>query len=182
MGSGNELQRQKKGPGSLGGREGQRKCTQGKGVGKGANVLPRESHTGSFFLRVFIWKSQRRIPVEYSSAFQVCPFRVKVSTDWSGRVHQSMQLVLITAMVLYVWLCRFSGPGAETQLRPRCIRPVSESYCLWGLLLKSYSLPPLICCTSKGGGLTYLTSSMPGEERPGEGTSHQTRVMKGQGV
>ena len=28
-------------------------------------------------------RSQGRISLDYSSAFQVCPFRVVVSTDWS---------------------------------------------------------------------------------------------------
>ena len=41
-----------------------------------------ERATLSSVLRVFIWRSQGRIPIEYASAFQVCPFRVVVSTDW----------------------------------------------------------------------------------------------------
>ena len=56
----------------------------GKGVGKGTWVLLKESHTGSFVLRVLFWRSQGRIQVEYTSAFQVCPFRVVVTTDWSA--------------------------------------------------------------------------------------------------
>ena len=55
---------------------------QGKEVGKGAGKLHGESHPGSSVLRLFIWQSQGRIPVEYSLAFQVCPFRVMFSTDW----------------------------------------------------------------------------------------------------
>ena len=49
-----------------------------------------------------------RIPIEYSSTFQVCPFKVLVSTDWSAP-GQGKQLILTSALVLRVCFCCFSG-------------------------------------------------------------------------
>ena len=49
--------------------------------------------------------------MEYPSVLQVRPFRVVVSSDWL----ETGQLVLVSPH----WFCCFSGPGAETQLRPR---------------------------------------------------------------
>ena len=40
------------------------------GEGEGKQVCSKESQAGSSILGVFIWRSQGRIPVEYSSAFQ----------------------------------------------------------------------------------------------------------------
>ena len=56
--------------------------------GRKDRVCEREKErvsTASFVLRAFIWRSQGRISIEYSSAFQVCPFRVTVSPDWPAR-------------------------------------------------------------------------------------------------
>ena len=55
----------------------------GRGLGYGMGMLHRESHTGSHILRVFIWRSWKKIPIEHSSAFQLYPFRIIISTDWS---------------------------------------------------------------------------------------------------
>ena len=82
-----KLQRQKKGPWSLGERK-SIKCACAKETVK---VLAYSSerdrrereheHTGSFGLRAFIWRSQGRISIKYSSVFWVCLLRVLVSTD-----------------------------------------------------------------------------------------------------
>ena len=69
-----------------------------KRAGKGVGVPHREL-CWVLILRVFIWRSQGRTAVEHSSAFQVCPFRVMVPTDWSvprQGVVKSMQLVLMS--------------------------------------------------------------------------------------
>ena len=75
-------------------RKRQRKHTSGRGVGKGEGVLRRESQPiGSSLLkafhllskgREFQGRSQGRISMEYSSAFQVCPLRFVVSTRSIG--------------------------------------------------------------------------------------------------
>ena len=69
-----------RGPWSLGERDARKTCL----LGKGGDMLREDSHPGSPISRLFIWKSQGRIPIEYSSAFQVCPFRVMVSTNKVG--------------------------------------------------------------------------------------------------
>ena len=56
---------------------------------------------------------------EYSSDFQVRPFRVVVLTDWSV-TGQGVFSHCCWFWPLSTWFCCFSGPGAETQLRPRC--------------------------------------------------------------
>ena len=81
MSSGNKLPRQKKDPWEL--RKGRGK-ENSPGRRRSGQVLgcSIESHTGSSLLRVFIWRRSRgRIDVEYSSVFQVCPFRDMVSTE-----------------------------------------------------------------------------------------------------
>ena len=69
------LLRREKGEGSVPGRE-----ERVKGESHW-HAPERKSHNGSS-LRVFILRSQGRIPVEYAPASKVCPFRVVVSTDW----------------------------------------------------------------------------------------------------
>ena len=101
-------------------------------MGKSVGALQRESHPGSSALRLLIWRSQGRIPIEYTSAFQVCPFRAMVSTDWSALgqgslviaagpdVHHFSRCPDDKQMALLIQFCHFCGPGAETHLRPKC--------------------------------------------------------------
>ena len=56
---------------------------------------------------------------EYSSDFQVRPFRVVVLTDWSV-TGQGVFSHCCWFWPLSTWFCCFSGPGAETRLRTRC--------------------------------------------------------------
>ena len=121
----------KKGIGRGGGVAGERK-------GNGSSSSPQRGHThaGAFVLRLLSlfhrWesqgRSQGRISVEQPSVLQVCSFRVMVSSDWleSG---QSLQLVLPSL----TWVCCFSGPAAETQLRPRCHLQGCD-LCIWLLI------------------------------------------------
>ena len=139
VGSGNKLQKQKKGPWSLGKRSAERtklggeeerlgvlqrdtSCTLGKeGGGESKGLLKREKEP--FVLRVFIWRSQRRLSIEYSSAFQMCPFRVIVSTDQgTGSLVIASGSDVSHAQRCSIWFCCFLGPGAETELRPRSHR------------------------------------------------------------
>ena len=46
-----------------------RKTCLGDGVGNGRSMVQREGPTESSILRVFIWRSWGRIPIEYLSAF-----------------------------------------------------------------------------------------------------------------
>ena len=99
---------------SLGERE--VKVTWGSGQGgKGC----WESHTRSPILRVFIWRFQGRIPMDCQLS------RCVLSWSWSLLIgwHIRGSLVIAAgpeAMGLPVWFCCFSGPAAETYLRPRC--------------------------------------------------------------
>ena len=70
----------KEGPLELRRQRGRENVPGGRGWGA-LGTCSRESPTGSSFSRAFIWRPQRQIPMEYSSAFQVCPFRVMVPTD-----------------------------------------------------------------------------------------------------
>ena len=96
-------------------------------------------------MRIFICRSQGKIQIEYSSAF-----RNVLSGSWCllrghtrAEGHEPVPLVLGSAEALSVCFCCFSGPGAETQLRPICIQCRSVSHWVEGLMLKGYSPAPL---------------------------------------
>ena len=88
MGSGNKLQRQQKGLWSLGKREKSKgNVTGGKwGMGKQGHTPPKGEQTGSSVLRAFRVGTLEEVPGEDFNrtfiSFPVCPFKVKVSTDW----------------------------------------------------------------------------------------------------
>ena len=46
-------------------------------------MLHKKEPAGSSIPRAFIWRSQGRVSIDYSSSFQVCLLRVMVSTNWS---------------------------------------------------------------------------------------------------
>ena len=156
--------------------------SEGRREGKAWECF-RERVLWSFILRAFIWRSRGKISIENSSAFQVC-IRVVVFIDWSApgqRIISHCSWSWCWPWHHLAWTCCFSGPGAETQLRPRCYH---WAYCIrkWsckglcGSHMRLFSrplIPPL------GGYL--MTSDMPGEERSGEGPSHMTSDMKSQG-
>ena len=52
----------------------------------------------------------------------MCPLRVIVSTVWLGQgvIRSGGEAGPVVSMVLLVWFCCFSGPGAETGQRPGC--------------------------------------------------------------
>ena len=81
----------------------------------------------------------------------------------------------MSAIAWLIWFCCFSGPGAEIQLRLKCIWCRSEPHCPGGLLLKGYPLAPLFVPPLRG-------SNLQEEEMSGEGLSHMTSDVKGQGV
>ena len=64
----------------LGKREGER-CKQGKKERKGVVCSRGREPHWVLHLKGFIWRSQGRISIEYSSAFQECLLRAVVSTD-----------------------------------------------------------------------------------------------------
>ena len=85
MGRGNKLEREKKGPWSLGERR-VKVTTWRRGVGGGGvegkpQILPRRrGHNASFPLVGILGEFQGRT-LKYSSALQVCPYRAVGSTD-----------------------------------------------------------------------------------------------------
>ena len=79
--------------------------------GKGASLLRREKeHAGFSVLRGVLSPFQRqgfqgRITVEYSSAFQMCPLKVVVSTDWlaPGQLVLAMSGMALPCLALLVF-------------------------------------------------------------------------------
>ena len=78
-----ELSRKKAKPHAL--RKGEERCRceseterkregEGEGRREGRSWGREREEAESFVLRVFVWRFQGRISIEYSSAFQVCPF------------------------------------------------------------------------------------------------------------
>lgn len=82
------LQRQKMGPWNLVERKAKRTLKGDREV---------EAYTGSFILRAFIRKSQGRISIDYSSAFQLCP--LISSGSWPPLIgwHHGRESLLIVA-------------------------------------------------------------------------------------
>ena len=94
-------------------------------------LLPR----GSFVLRLFSLscrlesqeRSQGRVSAEYSPVFQVCPFRVMVSTDWSMPGRGSLVIAVGPGIphqvLLLFWACTWNT--AEAQMLSLGRSPVS---------------------------------------------------------
>ena len=89
--------------------------------------------------RGFYLRSQGRISIKYSSAFLVCLLKVLVSTDRSvpgKEVISHCSWPACQPWCCSTGFCCFSGPGAETQLRPR--------YHFQGLMLKGVVVQGLV--------------------------------------
>ena len=130
----------KVGPLDLRRRERRGKCTWGEVGGEGPGVVHGETRT------VFIWRSQGRILVDYPSAFQVCPSRVLVSTDWltpgQGVISQC-SWPWVQSWQRLSGFAAFPEPRAETQgaldvsdvgqsltvLQAQCLRAVLQPLC-----------------------------------------------------
>lgn len=124
MGSGNELQKQKKGLWSSGERRVKGMCLRGKWGGQEwCGCAPKTGeNTGASTLRAFKGEGFREDPRENLTRIFIS-FLSVLSELWS------MQLVLRTAMAKPVWFGCFSGHRAETQWRPRCVWCESEPHC-----------------------------------------------------
>ena len=144
IGSGKMLQRQKKGPWSL--EERGRKMCMGKWVGVDVGVPQTESGTRSSVLRTFIWRSQRRIPIQYSLTFQVCPFRVMVFTVDHHRSRGPLFKAVgpdvsrsIACLVLLLF-CAWSWNTTEAEINLMWVR----TSLFWRLNVMGYCPAP--CC------------------------------------
>ena len=133
-------------------RERQGKGTQAEGWGKvlrAPSVLGPLS-CGYFFGGLRGW-SQQNI-----HTLSTCV----LSGSWSALIgqHQGRGSLInaagpdVTRGVACLFCC-FSGPGAETHLRPGCIWWRSEPHCPGGLMLKSYSPGPLFVPPPRGSNL-----------------------------
>ena len=101
-------------------RQREHRCGERRGMGQACS-RDRKSVPWVLPLEGFMWRSQEQTSIEHSSAFQVCPFKSVVSTNWLAPRHGVISHRSCSRC--QPWGTQpgcFSWPEAETQHKPRC--------------------------------------------------------------